>query len=208
MAARCTSRGSWSRTKAATSTWYRRHAVQDANGTAVVATLRNRSRRALTHVPITIDVRGKGGKSVFRNDAPGLEPTLVGIPVLLPGQKFDWVNDQVQAPERPRGVKVKVGAGRAVDASDLPHVTLTRPRLQADPVSGTAATGFAANRSKVELRKLVVFAVARKGSKVVAAGRAQINRLLPGKRGRYSVFFIGDPRGARVSVSAPPTRLK
>ena len=58
-----------------------------------------------------------------------------------------------------------------------PRVTVTPPRLEQDPVSGVAAVGFAANRSKIDQRKLVIFAVARKGSRVVAAGRAQINRL-------------------------------
>ena len=62
-----------------------------------------------------------------------------------------------------------------------------------------AAVGFAANRSKVEQRKLVIFAVARKGGRVVAAGRAQINRVKPRKRTRYTIFFIGNPRGARIS---------
>ena len=69
-----------------------------------------------------------------------------------------------------------------------------------------AAVGFAANRSKVEQRKLVIFAVARKGGRVVAAGRAQINRVKPRKRTRYTIF-IGNPRGARISPEAPPTSL-
>ena len=90
----------------------------------------------------------------------------------------------------------------------MPRITLSRPRLEQDPVSGVSAVGFAANRSRVEQRKLVIFAVARKGGRVVAAGRAQVNRLKPGKRARYTIFFIGNPRGARISVAAPPTRLK
>ena len=183
-------------------------AVQDENGTAVVVGLRNTGRRALSQVPITIDVRGRGRKTLFRNDEPGLEPTLVRVPLVRPGARFEWVNDQVISTGRPRDVEVKVGEGPAVAAGSVPRVTLTRPRLQEDPVSGTAATGFVANRSRVEQRKLVVFAVARRGARVVAAGRGQVNRLKPGKRARYSIFFIGDPRGAKVSVAAPPTRLR
>jgi len=182
-------------------------AVQDENGTAVVVRVRNTGRRALAQVPISIDVRGRSRKSLFRNDDPGLEPTLVHAPLLRPGEEFGWVNDQVTAAERPQDVRAKVGEGPAVDAARVPRISLTRPRLRQDPVSGVAAAGFAANRSRVEQRKLIVFAVARKGSRVVAAGRAQINRLQAGKRARYTVFFIGNPRGARISVSAPPTRL-
>jgi len=50
----------------------------------------------------------------------------------------------------------------------------------------------------------VVFAVARRGGRVVAAGRGQIPRLKPGKRVRYQAFFIGNAHGAHVAVSAPP----
>jgi len=65
-------------------------AVQDENGAAVVVRLRNKGRRALAGVPISIDVRGAKGKSLFRNDAPGLEPALVRVPLLPPGRKFMW----------------------------------------------------------------------------------------------------------------------
>jgi hypothetical protein len=182
-------------------------AVQDENGTAVVVRVRNTGRRALAQVPITVDVRDRGRRTLFRNDEPGLEPTLVRAPLLLPGKEFAWVNDQVTAADAPGDVRAKVGTGPAVNGG-VPRVTLSRPRLEQDPVSGVAATGFAANRSKIEQRKLVVFAVATKGARVVAAGRGQISRLKAGKRARYTVFFIGNPSGARIAVSAPPTRLR
>jgi hypothetical protein len=87
-------------------------------------------------------------------------------------------------------------------------VVLSRTRLSSDPVSGAEAVGLADNRSKVELRKLIVFAVARRGGRVVAAGRAQIPRLKAGKRAKFHAYLIGNPRGARVEVSAPPTSLR
>ena len=182
--------------------------VRDENGTAVVVSMRNTGRDTLAQVPVSIDVRGKGGgRTLFRNDQAGLEPTLAHVPLLRAGREFTWVNDQVAAAGTPRTAKAKVGAGRAVRAR-VPNVTVTRPQLEQDPVSGTAAVGFAANRSRVEQRKLVIFAVARSGGRVVAAGRGQINRLKPGKRARYTVFFIGDPRGARILIEAPPTTLR
>jgi hypothetical protein len=180
--------------------------LQDENGTAAVVRMRNTGKAPLAQVPVTIDVRARAGKSVFRNDDAGLEPTLARVPLLRPGEEFTWVNDQVAAADKPRAVRAKVGEGRTVRATP-PRVTVTSPRLEQDPVSGVAAVGFAANRSKVDQRKLVIFAVARKGRRVVAAGRAQLNRLKAGKRARYTIFFIGDPRGARISLEAPPTSL-
>jgi hypothetical protein len=182
-------------------------ALQDSNGTAAVVALRNTSKRALAEVPIAIDVRDAGGKSLFRNDAPGLEPTLVKAPLLRPGERFLWVNDQVSASTKPHSLKVKVGETATPSPAHVPRIELTAPRLEHDSVSGSEAIGMVANHSRVEQRKLVVFAVARRAGKVVAAGRAQINRLQPGKRARFHVFFIGNPSGARITVAAPPTEL-
>jgi len=181
--------------------------VQDENGTAVVVNLRSTSKQPLTQLPISIDVTGAGRKSLFRNDQPGLEPTLAHVPLVLPGSTLAWVNDQVTADSKPRAVLAKVGEGKGVSAARIPRVTLSRPHLQDEPVSGVDAVGFAANRSKVEQRKLVVFAVARRGGRVVAAGRAQIPRLKVGKRAKFTAFFIGNPRGARLELSAPPSTL-
>jgi hypothetical protein len=181
--------------------------IQDPNGTAVVVKVRNTSKQPLWQLPISIDVTGAGRRSIFRNDQPGLEPTLAHVPLVLPGATFAWVNDQVAADNKPRGVQARVGEGNGVAASRIPRVTLTRPRLHDDPVSGVAAVGYAANRSKVEQRKLIVFAVARRGGRVVAAGRAQIPRLKAGKRAKFTAFFIGNPRGARLELTAPPSSL-
>jgi hypothetical protein len=182
-------------------------ALYDENGAAAVVAMRNVSRKPLAQVPVSIDVEGARGTSLFRNNQPGLEAALTRAPLLAPGRKFFWVNDQVVAASRPRSVEAKVGDAKPIDARRIPKITLTRPRLEDDPVSGVAAVGFAANRSKVEQRKLVIFAVATKGGTVVAAGRGQIRSVKPGKRARYQIFFIGNPRGATIDVAAPPTVL-
>jgi hypothetical protein len=182
--------------------------LQDENGTAAVVRLRNVSKSALWQLPVAIDVRGAGRKSLFRNDQPGLEPTLAHIPLLRPRETFTWVNDQVAATGKPKAVTAKIGRGSAIKDAGIPKILLSSTRLENDPVSGVAAVGFAANRSKVEQRKLVVFVVARRGGRVVAAGRAQIPKLKPGKRAKFQAFFIGNPRGARLELSAPPSVVR
>ena len=182
--------------------------IQDANGTAAVVRLRNVSKRMLWQLPITIDVRGAAGKGLFRNDQPGLEPTLAHVPLVRPGETFTWIDDQIAATGKPKRVTARVGDGAAISAAGVPKIVLSGVRLQKDPVSGIAAVGLAANRSKIEQRKLVIFAIARRGGKVVAAGRAQIPKLKPGKRARFQAFFIGSPRGARLELSAPPAVVR
>jgi outer membrane murein-binding lipoprotein Lpp len=182
--------------------------LTDANGTAVVVALRNTSKRTLAQVPLAIDVRGRAGKSVFRNDDPGLARALTSASALLPGQELLWVNDQVIATGKGVKVKAKVGVARGKAPPRLPHVALTPPTFETDPTSGTLAVGKATNTSQVEQRELVIFAVARKGGRIVAAGRGAIEKLKPGGTATYQVFFIGNPKGARVTLAAPPTTFR
>jgi hypothetical protein len=180
--------------------------VDDSNGAAVVVTLRNETARTVVGAPVAIVVKGKGGAAVFRNDAPGLEPALAHVASLAPRQRLDWVNDQVTADATPTAVAARVGAGKS--GGPLPALTVGKPRIEVDPVNGPTAVGTVTNRSKIVQTALVIFGVARKGGKVVAAGRSLIPRLLPGKPAKYHVFFIGDPRGAKLTVTAPPTVLR
>jgi hypothetical protein len=69
--------------------------LQDRNGVAAAVELRNTSSKTLADVPVAIDVQSAKGKSLFKNDAPGLSPELVSMPVLRPNQTAWWVHDQV-----------------------------------------------------------------------------------------------------------------
>lgn len=185
-----------------------RAVLHDKNGAAVAIALRNTSRRGMLNVPISIDVRDARGTSVFKNDDPGLEPSLVSAGLLRPGETFVWVHDQVQASGTPANVKAVVGEPKGTPPAKLPSIEVKRPKLETDPVSGVEATGSVLNRSKLEQRKLVLYGVARRAGRVVAAGRAQIPRLKAGRSRIYHIFFIGNPKGARLTVTAPPTTLK
>lgn len=182
--------------------------IQDENGTAAVVELHNVSRRALSGVPIALDVAGADGTSLYRNDTGGLEESLVGASLLGPGERLAWVNDQVTAAAEPAKVVAKVGAQAKPVGGALPELRISRARLEDDPTSGTAAVGRVTNRSDIPQLKLVVYAVARRGGRVVAAGRAQIPRLKPGGRARFAVFFIGDPRGGKLTLAAPATAAR
>jgi hypothetical protein len=182
--------------------------VQDANGTAVVVELSNRAPRPVGSVPVAIDVQGPGGRSVYRNDTPGLDPSLVEATGVPASGELLWVDDQVTPAGAPKRVEAIVGQARGDAPRELPRLELSEPRLIEDRVTGVEAVGRVTNRSDVEQRRLVVSCVARRGDRVVAAGRAIVNRLAPGKSASFHVFFIGDPRGARMTVVAPPTVIE
>jgi hypothetical protein len=174
---------------------------------AAVVQLRNTAKRRLRNVPILIDVKARGGKTIFRNDAPGLERSLVGISLLEPGQEVFWVNDQVLATGRPGKVRAKVGQAPPAPKR-VPRIEVTPPRFERDSVSGLSVVGTVHNRSNILQKKLTLYAVARKGRRIVAAGRGAIERLKPGRKAGYQIFFVGDPRGAKVTLAVPPTTFR
>ena len=186
----------------------RRAVLTDANGTAAVVTLRADGRAAMAGVPIAIDVRGAKRAAVFKNNEPGTEAALVSASVLAPGRDLTWVHDQVPLGDvKATSVRVRVGEAKGKAPARLPELKLSELKLTRDATSGIEGVGKVTNSSTIEQRILTMFAVARRGGKIVAAGRAVVRKLKPGKTARFSVFFIGNPLGAKVSVAAPPTVL-
>jgi len=181
----------------------RRDVVTDRNGSAVAVTLASRGR-AHARVPVAIDVRGRDGRSVFRNDAAGLDPSLTGVALVGRGDRVVWVHDQVTPTGRPARVRARVGVGRARAPRRAPRLVTEGVRLREESL-GIAAVGFVRNTSRVDQRDVALYGVARRGGRVVAAGRAVIRRLRAGRRASFRMYFIGDPRRARLDLSVPPT---
>lgn len=180
--------------------------LTDQNGSAVVVRLRNRSNEDLVGVPIAIDVLDAKGKSVYRNDIPGIEPALAAVPFIPGGGEVEWVHDQILATGKPAKVEVKVGAGGETFSGDLPQISVSDPKLEGDPYSGVLAGGNVENRSGEDLERLLLYAVATKNGKVVAAGRGAIEPLKSKpKPVPYNIYFIGDPSGADIEVTQFPS---
>ncbi|HXR30485.1 MAG TPA: hypothetical protein VN752_05045 [Solirubrobacterales bacterium] len=181
--------------------------IGDANGDAVVVELHNDSNRDLAEVPLLIDVLDAKGKSVYRNDIPGIEPALAAVPFIPAGGEVAWVHDQVLATGEPAKVEVTVGADAEEASGARPEVSVSTPQLESDPYTGVAAGGEVINESGEDIERLLLYAVARDGGMIVAAGRGAIEPLKDKpKPVAYNVFFIGDPKGAEVTVTEFPTR--
>jgi hypothetical protein len=180
--------------------------LTDSYGSAVVVALHNSSSKNLVDVPILIDVLDAKGKSVYRNDIPGIEPALAAVPYIPAGGDANWVNDQVQASGKPQSVKVKVGAGGGSYSGPMPEIEVSSPVIEGDPVSGIEATGTVVNRTGKDQERLLLYAIGTRDGKVVAAGRGAIEHLKgTTKPLHYDIFFIGDPKGTDVEVTQYPT---
>jgi hypothetical protein len=180
--------------------------LQDQNGDAVVVELKNESKQTLVNVPILVDIRD-GKKTVYKNDTAGLDFALNHIAVLKPGETFDWVNDQLTGQGKTAKVTVGEPEGKA-PSGPLPELDVSPPRTGND-FSGAKVSGTVTDRSKLDQSHLILFAVARQGGRIVAAGRGQIKALkIDAKPAPYVIYFIGNPAGADVSIQAPPTVLE
>jgi hypothetical protein len=183
--------------------------VQDANGVAAVVRVKNTGATQVT-LPVAITVSDAKGKQLYANDAPGLDASLTSLSVLRAGEEADWVNNQILVAGKAVKVAAQVGAAKGTSAGALPKIVLSGVKAGRDE-DGNYAKGTIANRSAVAQKRLVVTCVARAGGKVIAAGRAVVDRLPPAGESKkpttFTVFFIGDPLQAELACAAPPTVL-
>jgi hypothetical protein len=172
--------------------------VQGKEGEAVVLTLRNGSAKALGEVPIAITLKNSKGASVYSNATPGLAKTLTSIALLAPHSTATWIDDQIQA-SGAVSVGAEVGEGKPVSGT-LPKLTLHEAQLSEGSAEGTVSNG-----SQTPQSELVIYAIARRGGRVVAAGRAVLASVGAGASSPFQVFFVGETKGAKLTLSAPPT---
>jgi ribosomal protein S11 len=184
--------------------------VQDPNGVAAIVRLKNTGQTQAT-LPIAITVSDAKGKKLYANDTPGLDPSLTSLPVLAAGEERDWVDNQILVAGKAAKVAAQVGQAKGKPVSGaLPKIAIEGVTHGKDE-DGFFAQGTLENRSSVSQKRLVVTCVARDRKRVVAAGRAVVEKLDPSatakKPTKFTVFFIGDPGSAKLGCSAPPTVL-
>jgi len=175
--------------------------VRGAEGAAAIVTLRNNSARVLKDVPIAIAVENAGGSTVFQNDAPGLEAALTSLGSLPAHGVATWIDDQVPASGDPASVTAIAGEAPAASGA-LPQIEVAGLHPSEESGSATAA-GTVRNRSPVTQQALVVYVVARRGGRIVAAGRAILPEVAPGATVPFQAFLVGSSAGAKLEASAP-----
>lgn len=178
--------------------------LHTSEGAAAVVTLHNISATTFRDVPIQIAVKSASGATVYANNTPGLGAGLTSAPLVPAHGTFTWIDDQVQASATPARVSARVGEGVAI-AGPPPRLSIDGTHLGEGSGGGPSLEGNLVNRSSVAQEELVIYAVARKGAAVVAAGRAIVQSAAPGSSTRFQLFFVGNPQGARLEVLAPPT---
>ena len=174
--------------------------VHSSEGAAAIITLRNQSSTTLNDVPIQINVMNAQGASVYRNNTAGTSKTLISTALVPAHATLTWIDDQVSATGVPARVAAQVGEGTPVTGA-IPQMSVQGANLS----EGAEAEGNVVNHSTVSQPELVVYAVARKAGRIVAAGRAVLPSAPAGASTPFQLYFVGDPSGAQLEVSAPAT---
>jgi hypothetical protein len=128
------------------------------------------------------------------------------VALLKPGVRTVWVDDQVQTTGTASAASARVGDAPAV-SGEVPLLSVQGVHSFEDPSNGMGEEGTVSNRSRVSQQQLVVYVVARRAGRVVAAGRAVLPEAKAGASTPFQVFLIGSTAGAKLEVSAPPTTL-
>jgi hypothetical protein len=174
--------------------------------TAVAVKLTGTSTSTQIDVPLLLTVTGAGGKTLYSNDAGGLEPSLQRIGVLAPGRGAWWVDDQILTSKTPLAAHVRVGTGTTARTGSVPTLTTSRVHLSST-TGATVLQGGLVNHSAVTENRVAVFAVAVRDGKVTAAGRAVVETL-PGRSATpvpFEIFLVGSAAGATLELTVAPT---
>jgi hypothetical protein len=179
--------------------------IHSNSGTAVVVVLRNTSTHPLENAPVEVTVREARGSVLYQNNASGLEPSLSTVSLLLPGQETIWVDDQVTASGVPASASALVGEATQASGS-IPQLSVSGTHQSAEAGAEATFSGGVTNHSRTAQQNLVVYAVAHRGGKIVAAGRAVLPEVpAAGTNVPFQIYFVGDPSGAQIQTSAPAT---
>lgn len=171
---------------------------------AIAVKLTQGSSRTQREVPVLVQELGAGGKVVYSN-ATGAEPLLQHVTLLPARKSIWWVDDEVLTNQSASAVQVTVGTGRRV---------ASRTRAGALAATSTGVTGQAgsnsvggelANHTGKAQSGVPVFAVALRGSRIVAAGRAVVASLpAHGAPASFDIPLVGDATGAKIELTALP----
>jgi len=178
--------------------------LKGSEGLAAVVALQNTSSTTLREVPISLSVRSTNGALLYSNAAPGQAPGLGSVSLIPAHSRVTWIDDQIQGSGTGLKATAKVGEAPAV-TGQVPKITVAGAHLIEDVSSGAGAEGSVVNHSSISQSELVVNAVVSHGREIIAVGRAVVPEAAAGTSTRFQLFFVGNPRGGKLEVSASPS---
>jgi hypothetical protein len=168
--------------------------IESRNRSAVVVVLRNTANAPVSDLPLLVGV----SRSRYLNAAAGLPFFQSHVPAIAAHGSLRWV--LTLGRPLPRGSEPFARVGAAT--GDIATQIKALPAVQVVRAGGQITVR---NNSSIPQYQLPVYAIASRRGRYVAAGGTTIADLGGGAQVRLRVPLIGDPRGATVSLEAPPT---
>jgi len=175
--------------------------VSGKDGSAIVVVLRNRGEAPVNDLPIEVGRRGGDPLNAGRN----VSYFQSHAPAIAPGAEATWVYV----------TKERIGSGPVFARLGTPPAIAPKAdRVPALEVSergthsgkaGSSVIAEVANDSGIPQYGLDVYAVARRGGRYVAAGRASLTHLGVDQKAELTLNLIGDAKGSQIQIYAPPT---
>jgi hypothetical protein len=171
--------------------------VNGKGGSAIVVVLRNRGAAPVNDLPIEVGPRG--GRPI--NAGANVPYFQSHAPAIAPGDEVTWV----YASKDPLGsgeAFARVGTPSSPPMTTAGHVSELKASGQG---GGTNVQAEITNDTGIPQYDLDVYAVARKGGRYVAAGRASLEHLGVSESAHLTLPIVGDAKGTQIRVFAPQT---
>ena len=179
--------------------------IVPGNPAAVALELTNTSASPQVDIPVLIDVRDAKGRSVYRNDTTGIDPSLQQLALLDAHATVWWVDNQILASGgAPSSVVARIGAATGKAPAVLPQLRATKVSAS-NSFPGPHVDATLRNGSAVTQAQLPAYVVALRGGRVVGAGRGIVASLAPGANAPVEVPMTGAVTGATITVSVAPS---
>jgi hypothetical protein len=179
-----------------------------ADGTAavVVELISKDPAHGLLWAPIAVRLLDASGAVVAETNVEGADPALVHVPFVPAGGTSFYVNDLLAPTAPPVSADVTLGGTPITVPVPAPALEATAEYVD-DPDYGALFNGTVTNGTDVAQEQVIVQVIARRDGEVVAAGTSIVKGLAPGASQTFQGLFVGDPRGAELTVSAPVSNI-
>jgi hypothetical protein len=178
--------------------------LRAGKGTALIVTVANGGRKAISDLPILVGYRTAAGTGVFVNGTVGESYFASHLPVIQPGASLRWVVTTTHRIPASAKLMAEIGYRPSVAVGTFkasPQVAAANAKVAGDVLSVTVH-----NDSGVTQYGLPLYAVADAGGRPVAAGATDITELDGNAVRTVHIHLLGRAgAGGNLHVDASPT---
>ncbi len=180
--------------------------VRAGGKTAFIVTVRNRSRRAVTDLPISVGYSRPNGTMTYLNSAADLDYFQAHLPAIRSGRTLTWVYTAGRVLPAEARPFARVGLRRSAPAQ-LTETNVSIGLSYRYNESQRSLKVHLNNQTSVPQYQLQVYVYAKRDGRYVGAANATVMDLGAGTRETFHLGLVGGA-GNQLHVQAVPTILQ